>query len=111
MDKNDIIKCATYMAEQEKYSITIYIDVKGNITFMNTGVAENCWPNDIKKIYGILKYDNGETSFLDFSEHDNWSEEDKKFYEKSLDIMTAREEYEKRSKIGSRFTWPEIDIK
>lgn len=108
MTKEDVITCSKYMAEAEKYSITVYIDVNDNYSFMNAGVSENCWPEDIKRIYGLSKYDNGEITFLDYDDYDSWSEEDKTFYFKLIDLNTAKTAFEERSKIGSRFEWPEV---
>lgn len=112
MTKEDIITCARNLAEEEKYSITVYKDVKGNISFMNVGVAENCWPNDIDSLIGVMSYKNGETYYLDYLKGiSNFNDKDNEVlddYVKMLHPDVARREYEKRSKIGSRFEWPEV---
>lgn len=111
MERKDIITCAENLARQEKYSITVYIDVKGNYTFMTAGVAEICWPEDIKEIYGVLMYVNGDTNFLDFTQRSNWSQSDCVCYDDYVKVMldpsVAKREYESRSPIGSRFEWPQ----
>lgn len=111
MERKDIITCAGYLAEEEKYSITVYKDVKGNISFMNTGVPENCWNEDISNLIGVMSYKNGETYYLDLlKDPDTYTFKDREVWEDyvtQIQLDVAKREYEKRSKIGSRFKWPE----
>lgn len=110
MTKEDIITCAGYLANEEKYSITVYKDVNGNISFMNTGVPENCWNDDIANLLGIMSYKDGETYYLDWLKGiSNFTDKDNEIFEDyvyQIRPEVAKEEYEKRSKIGSRFEWP-----
>lgn len=71
---------------------------------METGVAENCWPDDIHEMVGIWLYE--KEKFLESKNISNWSSDELFAVIGMLDLKNAKRKYESMSTIGSRFDWP-----
>lgn len=103
--KEDMKTAAKYMAQAIRYSVTVYRDHDGAWRLMDTGVAENCWPDDIRSMVGVWLYE--EDRFLDADRIDRWSEEDLSHVTGMLSPEKAKAAFESRSTVGSRFVWSE----
>jgi len=108
MTEQDALNVAKNFSHVTKYSTTIYRDFDNNWCFMNTGVAENCWPEDIYDVVGILLYEDENYRFLKADKMSSWNSEDLELVAHMTLPSVAKEEYEKRSHMDppSRFTWP-----
>lgn len=105
--KDDMKTAARYMAQAVRYSVTVYRDHEGDWRLMDTGVAENCWPDDIRSMVGVWLYE--EDRFLDADCVDQWSDRDLSRVAGMLLPEKARAAFESRSTVGSRFVWPEAE--
>lgn len=104
MELKDAINAAKNISLSTKYSTTVYRDKSGKWCFMETGVAENCWPDDIYEMVGIWLYE--KEKFLESKNLNNWSSDELFAVTGMLNPKNAKRKYESMSTVGSRFDWP-----